>query len=197
MKKLAVGLALFLTLATPCLQADEGEGYDGGRRGFTVGFGPIGNIYVIDTLPIMDPGIGGYVYFDYRFHPQVAFETSFFVSSQDADNVSKADGNILLLGIPAFDIKLYFRDGEPRWDPYASTGIGVYILTEGNVSNSTGGAGIGAQVSLGFDYYLNSLISLGFQGAFRSVGVITNFGTPSASTAIFPYSLQGNVAFHF
>ncbi|MDO8462189.1 MAG: outer membrane beta-barrel protein [Deltaproteobacteria bacterium] len=188
------GLLMFLCFTQPAIAGDDDNG---DRRGFTVGFGPIGNFYLIDTTPIMDPGIGGYVYFDYRFHPQVAFETSFFISSQDGTNISKGDGNILLLGIPTFDIKLYFREGNPSFDPYATTGIGVYILTEGTVANSTGGAGMGAQVGLGFDYYLTSMISLGMQGTFRSVSVISDFGTPSKSAAIFPYSVHGNVSFHF
>ena len=86
---------------------------------------------------------------------------------------------------------------DPRFDPYAAVGVGLYWLTEGSVGNSTGGLGLGAQLGLGFDFYITDTISTGFQGMFRSIGLITNFGTPSASTAIFPFSLQGNVAFHF
>jgi len=167
------------------------------RQGFAIGLGPVGNIYLIDTLPIMDPGIGGHVFFNYRFAQQFAFETSFLVTTQSGANVSKGDNGILFLGMPTFDLKYYFRKNDPRFDPFAAIGLGLYWLTEGSTGNSTGGLGLGAQLGLGFDYYVTDVISLGFEGMFRSIGLITNFGTPSASTAIFPFSLQGNVAFHF
>lgn len=167
------------------------------RQGFSVGAGPMGNIYLIDTIPIMDPGVGGHAFFQYRFLDQIAFETSFFITSQDGTNVSSADRGILFLGMPTLDFKFYFLKNDPRFDPFVSTGLGMYWLTEGSINNSTGGMGLGAQIGLGFDFYVAENISLGFSGVFRSIGLITNLGTPSASTAIFPYSLQGNVAFHF
>ena len=190
MRKTAWILSLCLL---PCFVPGLSEA----RQGFAIGLGPIGNIYLIDTLPVMDPGIGGHVFFNYRFHEQVAFEASFFMTAQDGTNVSNGDNGILFLGMPTFDVKLYFLKDDPRFDPYAATGIGVYWLTEGSVGDSTGGIGLGAQLGLGFDYYLSDQISLGFEGVFRSIGLITNLGTPSLSTALFPYSLLGNVAFHF
>ena len=167
------------------------------RQGFAVGMGPIGNIYLIDTIPIMDPGVGGHVFFNYRFGDQFAFETSFIVTSQDGTNVSAGDNGMLFMGMPAFDFKYYFLKNDPRFDPFAAVGVGLYWLTEGSAGNSTGGMGLGAQIGVGSDFYITDVISLGFEGIFRSIGLITNFGTPSASTAIFPFSLQGNVAFHF
>lgn len=172
-----------------------------GRQGFTIGLGPVGNIFLIDTIPILDPGIGGSMFFQYRFHEQVAFETTFLLSAQDGDGTpataANDDTGILFLGMPVFDIKLYLLSGDSRWDPYLATGLGMYWLTEGRLGNSTGGVGLGSQIGVGFDYFLTEIVSFGFQGVFRSVAVITNLGTPSGSTAIFPYSLMGNVAFHF
>ena len=192
---------LFLLSLNPVAGAHEDD--DGGysstpssRRGFAVGLGPIGNIYLIDTRPVLDPGIGGHFFMDYRFHSNVAFETSFFIANQDGDDVDSAERNILLLGMPTFNLKYYFLNHD-RWDPFFSTGVGLYFLTEGTVENDKGGVGFGSQLGIGFDYYLARLISLGFTGTFRSVAVITNFKTPSDSTAIFPYSLEGNIAFHF
>lgn len=167
------------------------------RQGFAVGMGPVGNIYLIDTIPVMDPGVGGHFFFDYRFQEQIAFETTFMISTQSGTNVSSGDNGILFLGMPTMDVKFYLLKNDPRFDPFVSTGVGVYWLTEGNISNATGGVGLGAQIGVGFDYYLTDPISVGFMGVFRSIGLITNFGTPSASTAIFPYSLMGNIAFHF
>jgi hypothetical protein len=167
------------------------------RQGFAVGVGPAGNIYLIDTVPVMDPGIGGHVFFDYRFAEQFSFTTSFLITTQNGTNVSKGDNGMLFLGMPTFDFKYYFLKNDPKFDPYAAVGVGLYWLTEGSVGNSTGGVGLGAQLGLGFDYYFTDVVSAGFEGLFRSIGLITNFGTPSASTAIFPFSLLGNVAFHF
>ncbi len=181
-------LSVFLSLPSSKVEA---------RQGFSIGLGPAGNIFLIDTIPVMDPGFGGHVFFDYRFHPQLAFSTSFLITTQDGGNVSSGDNGILFLGMPTFDLKYYFLQNDPRFDPFVSAGLGLYWLTEGSIGNSSGGLGLGAQLGVGFDFYLSDRVSLGFQGAFRSIGLITNFGTPSASTAIFPYSLLGNVAFHF
>ncbi|MDO8644932.1 MAG: outer membrane beta-barrel protein [bacterium] len=200
MKKISLALFLLVVLAAPLLRADDDyggyESSSSNRRGFSVGFGPIGNIFLIDTLPIMDPGIGGHVFFDYRFHQNVAFETSFFISNQEGANVSKPDGSILLLGMPTFDIKYYYLN-HSKWDPYFSTGVGFYMITEGDSENSTGGVGLGAQLGVGLDYRLTELVSFGLQGTFRSISFISSTGTPSNSRAVFPYSLQANVAFHF
>jgi len=172
-----------------------------GRQGFSIALGPVGNIFLIDTVPVMDPGVGGHMSFQYRFHEQVAFETTFLMSTQDGDSTPATsaadDTGILFLGMPVMDIKLYLLSGDPRWDPYLATGLGMYWLTEGSLGNSTGGVGLGSQIGVGFDYYLGEIVSLGFQGVFRSIALITNLGTPSGSAAIFPYSLMGNVAFHF
>jgi len=167
------------------------------RQGFAVGLGPAGNIFLIDTVPVLDPGFGGHVFFNYRFAEQFAFETSFMITTQNGTNVSSGDNGILFMGMPTFDLKYYFLKNDPKFDPYAGVGIGLYWLTEGSRGDSTGGFGLGAQIDVGFDYYLTDVISLGFEGVFRSIGLITNFGTPSASTSLFPYTLLGNIAFHF
>ncbi|MBI2067618.1 MAG: hypothetical protein HYW02_03775 [Deltaproteobacteria bacterium] len=172
------------------------------RQGFSIGLGPIGNIFLVDTIPVLDPGIGGHMFFQYRFHEQVAFQTSFLMTTQDGDedpnSAGKNDTGILFLGMPVMDIKFYLLQGEPRFDPYLGTGLGIYWLTEGRFqANNTGGVGLGTQIDVGFDYYLTEIISFGFEGVFRSVALITDLGTPSASGAEFPYSLTGNVAFHF
>ncbi len=188
MKKIALFVLLGVGLSSPAW----------GRQGFTVGMGPVGNIYLIDTVPILDPGVGGFMFFQYRFHEQVAFETSFMLNVQDGQTrTGQEDVGILFLGMPIFDVKFFLRQGDPRFDPYFATGLGMYWLTEGSRGNDTGGTGLGGQFGLGFDYYLNDIISLGFQGVFRSIALITDFGTPSQSTAVFPYSLMGSLAFHF
>ncbi len=167
------------------------------RRGFAVGMGPVGNVYVIDTVPVMDPGIGGYTFFQYRFLEQLAFQAGFMITTQGGSSVSANDDSILFLGMPTIDLKYYFLTGDSAFDPFISLGTGFYILTEGDVSNNSGGVGIGANLGVGVDYYVTQTISVGFEGVFRSIGIISDLGTPSNSTAIFPYSLMANVAFHF
>ncbi len=167
------------------------------RRGFSVGLGPVGNIFLIDTIPVLDPGIGGYTFFQYRFAEQFAFQTGFFITRQSGTNVSSGDSGILLLGMPTLDLKFFFLTGEPRIDPFISLGTGMYFLTEGSISDDTGGIGVGTNLGIGFDYYVTEIVSLGFEGVFRTIGIISDFGTPSRSSALFPYSLMANVAFHF
>ena len=77
-KKILLLLTFFSLLTLNSAQA---------RQGFAVGLGPVGNIFLIDTIPVLDPGVGGHVYFNYRFAEQVAFETTFLISSQDGTNV--------------------------------------------------------------------------------------------------------------
>lgn len=189
-KRLAFFIFCVMTVGAFSLHAQD-------RRGFAVGMGPVGNIYLIDTIPIMDPGIGGYTFFQYRFAEQLAFQAGFMITTQGGANVSANDDSILFLGMPTLDLKFYFLSGQPDLDPFVSLGTGFYILTEGDVSNNSGGVGVGANLGVGLDYYITSVISLGFEGVFRTIGIISDLGTPSNSTAIFPYSLMGNVAFHF
>ena len=188
---------LFLILTLLTLASSMASRSAEARQGFAIGMGPVGNIFLVDTIPIIDPGIGGPMFFNYRFAEQLAFQTGFMLTSQDGTNVSNGDNGILFLGMPTVDLKYYFLKNDPKFDPYISTGLGLYWLTEGSRGDSTGGLGMGAQIGVGFDFYIADAVSLGFDGVFRSIGLITNLSTPSASTAIFPYSLMGNVAFHF
>jgi hypothetical protein len=168
------------------------------RRGFAIGLGPVGNIFVIDTAPIMDPGVGGYTYFQYRFEEQLAFQANFMITTQDGDDSSgNSDSGVLFLGMPTIDLKFFLFRDNAQWDPYISLGTGLYILTEGSRNNGTGGVGMGASIGIGTDYYISPAISVGVEGVFRTIGIITDLDTPSGSAAIFPYGLNANIAFHF
>lgn len=167
------------------------------RRGFGVALGPMANFYMVGTIPVMHPGIGAFTSFQYRFAEQIAFESAFMMTSQKGRQASSGDDGILLLGMPTFNLKFYFMQNDPKFDPFATIGIGLYILTEGSTQNNSGGAGLGSELGLGFDYFLSETFSLGLSTVFRSLAVIRDFATPSNSTAIFPFSLMGHVAFHF
>jgi len=164
---------------------------------YAVGVGPVGNIFVVDSSPELDPGIGGYIYFDYRWSPQFSTQFSFIVTTQDGAGISKGDDSILFFGVPSFDLKFYFLSGDSRWDPYGLIGIGFYFLSEGSTNNGTTAFGIGADVGLGVDYYLTEKFSLGLTAEFRSIGLIDSIGGDHNGTAEFPLSLMANVAFHW
>lgn len=164
---------------------------------YSIGLGPVGNIYVVDSRPELDPGVGGYVYFDYRWSPQFSTQFGVIVTTQDGTGISNGDNGIEFLGIPTFDLKFYLMSEPSRWDPYGLIGMGVYAITEGSASNGTVAVGIGANLGLGTDYYVTERFSIGLAAVFRSIGLIDSVSGSNNGTALFPFSMMGNVAYHF
>ncbi len=157
------------------------------------GFGG-GNFQIINTFPQLDIGAGGGIAFEYRFNQRWGLQTSLSVFTHDGRGPEKGDQDILLLNVPSVDLKFYILREEHRFDPYLSAGLGLNILTGGTVSNNSGGAGIGAQLGLGADYYLNDSFSLGVGTQFRTAGIIR--GSNQSSALIFMSAL-GNFTYHF
>lgn len=164
---------------------------------FTVGLGPVGNIYAVDSNPELDPGVGGYVYFDYRWSPQFSTQFGVIVTTQDGTGITSGDDGIEFLGIPTFDLKFYILSNPSRWDPYGLIGMGVYAISEGTQKNGTVAVGIGADLGLGCDFYVSERLSIGMATIFRSIGLIESVDGPNNGTALFPISLLGNIAYHF
>ena len=164
---------------------------------FTVGIGPLGNIYVVDGSPDLKSGVGGYLYFDYRWSPQLSTQFSVLVTTQDGKGADSGDNGIEFLGIPTIDFKYYVLSSESHWDPYLMIGIGVYGVSEGSRDNGTFAIGYGANAGLGCDYYLTEKWSLGLTSSFRGIALIDSTKSGPNGKAIFPFSLTGNVAFHF
>lgn len=164
---------------------------------YTVGLGPVGNIFVVDSSPELDPGVGGYVYFDYRWSPQFSTQFGILVTTEDGTGISRGDNGIEFLGIPTFDLKFYIFSAESRWDPYGLIGIGFYAVTEGSNSNGTVAVGIGADIGLGCDFYISEKFSVGMSAVFRSIGLIDSIGGDRNGTSLFPLSLMANVAYHW
>ncbi len=192
MKKIfATAIALAITLACTNAFASSAAG------NFSVGLGPVGNVYVVDTNPELDPGVGGYIYFDYRWSPQFSTQVGVLVTTQDGTGISNGDNGIEFLGIPTFDLKFYILSEPSRWDPYGLIGMGVYATTEGSVDNGTWAIGIGANLGLGTDFYITEKWSVGLVAIFRSIGLITSTSGSNNGTALFPFSMMGNVAYHF
>lgn len=201
MKKLAIMLlavAIFFTASTALADDDDkGSKSSSAAGNFTIGLGPVGNVFIVDTLPELDPGVGGYLYFDYRWSPQFSTQFGVLVTTEDGTGRSNGDNGIEFLGIPTFDLKFYILSNPSRWDPYGLIGIGVYAITEGSADNGTKAVGVGANVGLGFDYYVSERFSIGLAAVFRSIGLIDSTGPGNNGTASFPFSMMGNMAYHF
>ena len=193
MKRL-IALAFVMTVM---LAATGASAQTSAAGNFSVGLGPVGNVYVVDSNPDLDPGVGGYVYFDYRWSPQFSTQVSVIVTTQDGTGISAGDGGIEFLGIPTFDLKFYLFNEPSRWDPYGLIGVGIFAVTEGSVNNGTWALGVGADLGLGTDFYITEKWSVGLQFVFRSIGLIDSTGGGNNSTALFPFSMMGNVAYHF
>lgn len=168
-----------------------------GGGNFTVGLGPMGNIFVVDSNPELGMGIGGHVFFDYRWSPQFSTQFGVMVTTEDGKGRSSGDNGIVLMGIPTFDLKFYVLSNPSRWDPYGLIGMGFYAVMEGSQDNGTQAFGIGANLGIGTDFYLSEKFSLGVAAIFRSIGLIDSVKSGSNGTALFPVSLMGNVAYHF
>ncbi|MBI4412297.1 MAG: outer membrane beta-barrel protein [Deltaproteobacteria bacterium] len=169
-------------------------------KNMTIGIMAMGNIQLIDTIPDIDPGPGGGVYFDYRFNQRFSITIDAWATTHGGNGPSNGDEGIEFLGIPTFTIKLYFMDDEGnKWDPFAGLGLGVFALSEGSVENSTNGIGLGGQLEVGFDYHFTNVISAGFSGVFRSAAIITSLENTGGnnSSGMIPFSLVGRVGFHF
>lgn len=158
---------------------------------YTIGIGPVGNVYVTDRRPEMDPGVGAIVFFDYRWSPELSTTAAVMMLAQDGNGQDAGQNNIVFMGIPTFDVKYYWITNPSRWDPFASAGIGYYVVTHGSRGRGLASA-LGAQLGVGFDYYITSRLSFGVTGNFRSIALLG-----SGSTGSFPLSFDGRFGFHF
>jgi hypothetical protein len=188
-------LIAFISFAAILFTAELQAKTAGGN--FAVGLGPMGNVYVVDSNPELDLGVGGYVFFDYRWSPQFSTQFGVAVTTQDGKGISSGDDHIEFLGIPTFDLKFYILREPTRWDPYGLIGMGVYAVTEGSNKNGTTAVGIGADLGLGTDFYITEQFSVGLAAIFRSIGLIDSTSGSNNGTALFPFSMMGNVAYHF
>lgn len=164
------------------------------RQGWAVGATGMGNFFLTDSTPNLSIGPGGGIFFDYRFNQRWAIETNLFVSTHDGRENSSGDNGILLLGVPTAELKFYLRGQESRIDPYLSAGLGVFVLTEGNVDNNTGGVGMGGLFGIGADFYVLERLSLGLAAKFRPIAIIQG---NSQSAGLINFGMIGNIAFHF
>ena len=163
----------------------------------TIGGNIYGSIQLADTLPVVDPGIGGGMFFDYRFNDRFSLMIESFFTSQDGAGRSKGEGTIYFVSTPDLTFKVYILKGQPRIEPYIGIGVGFYWLTEGSASNNTGGFGIGAQVEAGVEYSLTDNLMLGAGGTYRSVGILNSLSGNANATTYMPYTLFGRIGYRF
>jgi hypothetical protein len=157
------------------------------------GFGG-GNFQIVNTFPDLDLGAGGGIAFEYRFNQHWGLQTSLSVFDHNGSGAQKGDNGILVLNVPSIDLKYYLLGDEKRIDPFLRAGLGLTVLTGGNVSNNSGGAGMAAQIGIGSDFYLNDAFSLGVEVQFKTAGIIR--GNSQSSAMIF-LPVLGNFTYHF
>lgn len=182
-------ITLFLLFFSSTVMAQKQPASQSGN--YTIGLGPVGNFYLSSRRPEMSPGIGAQIYFDYRWSPELSTTATVMMLSQNGNGQDSGEKNIIFMGIPTFDIKYYFSRNPSRWDPFASVGLGYYVVTNGQKDRGWA-HGLGAQLGGGVDYYITQRFSVGFVTQFRSVALLRN-----GATGTFPISLMGQAGFHF
>lgn len=163
----------------------------------TIGGTIYGSIQLVDTLPVLSPGIGGGMFFDYRFNDRFGVILESFFTTQNGSGRSKGEGSVEFLAIPAATFKLFILNNRPVFDPYIGLGVGLYGLTEGSAANSTGGFGMGAQIEVGVEYSLADNLMLAVGGTYRSIGIINSLSGNANATTYMPYHLFGRIGYRF
>lgn len=164
------------------------------REGWSVGLQGMGNFFLTDSDPDLKVGPGGGIAVDYRFNQRWSIEADLFVSFHDGGGISSGDNGMLLLGVPTVELKFYPRSQESTVEPYVFAGLGIYVLTEGDIDDNSGGVGVGGNLGAGVDFYVVNRLSLGFAVKFRPIALIQG-GNNSA--ALIDLGLVGNIAWHF
>lgn len=184
-------------ICAAALLATVGLAQPSHAENFSVTAGAMGNIYVVDARPQLDPGVGGYFAFDYRWAPEVSTTFSVLVTSQNGTGISTGNNNILVFGLPTIDFKYYPIPEASHFDPFVLAGLGFYLVSDGSGGNGTQAAGMGAQAGLGCDFYFTQKISFQTLAVFRSIALIDAMSGSNNGTSIFPFSLQGGLSYHF
>ncbi|MBI2343546.1 MAG: hypothetical protein HYV02_04360 [Deltaproteobacteria bacterium] len=178
---------LHLSCFTPALGTAENMSF---------GVGATGNFFLIEGHPQLDPGIGGHVYFDYRFAQHLSAQFLFGVEMQDGSGPNAGDGDIIFFTMPSVLLKYYFLPSAGRIDPFAAIGIGLHLTSEGSRGDGTKAFGFGATAGLGLDCYFTPALSAYAVGTFNSIGMIDSFGSNNGK-GLFPVTARGGLAFHF
>jgi len=170
--------------------------YDG-YSNKTIGVNVYGSVPLVDTNPILELGIGGGMFFDYRFNERFGIQLESFFTTQDGKGTSAAEGSIEFVAIPAATFKIFILSELERIDPYFGVGIGFYWLTEGSIANNSAGFGLGAQIEVGLEFLVAQNLMMGVGGTYRSVGLINTLSGTANATTYMPYTLFGRIGYKF
>lgn len=192
MKHKILKLLAFLFIFCMVSASSFAQGYNK-----TIGASVYGSIQLVDTLPVVDTGVGGGLFFDYRFNDRFSIMVESYFTSQSGTGRSNGEGNIIALAVPAVTLKLFILNNATTIDPYFGIGVGLYALTEGNASNNTGGFGLGAQIETGLEINIAENLMVGVGGTFRSVGLINSFSGNANATTYMPYTLFGRLGYRW
>lgn len=196
MKGFFLKVLLFLVLLAVFVPNARAQDYV--SQGYkTVGGSIYGSIQLVDTLPVVDLGIGGGLFFDYRFNDRFSLMVEGYFTSQDGTGRSLGEGSIWAMAVPAVTLKIFILNNMPRLDPYFGIGVGLYALTEGNVDNTTSGVGLGAQVETGVEFTVAENLILAVGGTYRSVGLINSLSGSANATTYMPYTLFGRIGYRW
>ena len=195
--KTKIQLIIFVLLIAVTGVAHANDGSSVAAYNRTFGGTIFGSVQLADTFPLVDPGIGGGVFFDYRFNNRFSVALEAFGITQDGDRASQAEGSIEFLGIPTATVKLYFLGAQSKFDPYIGVGLGFYLLTEGDVENNSFGVGLGAQIETGIDYLVTDTLVFSVGGTYRSVGLLNSLSAPANASTYMPYTLFGRIGYKF
>lgn len=188
----SVIFCLFLSVPTASAQY-----YESSSLPHTVGATVYGSFQLVETDPLVSPGIGGGLYWDYRANDRFSLQLEAFVITQDGRDSSSGEGSIEFFGMPTTTFKLYVMGKQYRFDPYIGAGVGFYWLTEGSAGDDSGGLGLGAQIELGVDYHLHDNLVVTAGGTYRSIGLINSLDGANNAGVYMPYTLFGRIGYRF
>lgn len=162
----------------------------------SIGVGSAGLFHFIEGNPQLDPGLGGHVYFDYRFAQQVSTQVTVRVTTQQGRGTNAGDRDVLYFALPTVAFKYYFLESSQRVDPYAQLGVGLHMTSEGSRADGTMAFGFGGNAGVGLDFYVTPSFSLNAAATFDSIGMVGSTGANNGA-GLFPLTAVGGLAYHF
>ncbi len=192
LKSLSLVLLAIILLVTPTANAQEGAFYSR-----TVGLSLLGSLTPVSTLPEVGFGIGAGIFFDYRFNERFSLENEAFFTTQDGSGRSVNENSLRFFAIPATTVKLYILS-QSKIEPYIGLGVGIYGLSEGDVTtNDSGGFGLGAHLKAGVEYALADNFMAGLGLTYRSVGIISSLGNNANASTFMPIMISATAGYRF
>jgi hypothetical protein len=199
---------LALTLMAPGAFAHTGAGaadkptasfLDPDREELTLTLGFLGNFVAPEAgnelNDVLEMGGGAEIGVGLRANPYLGFELNGFLTMHQSQHPAfKAAALAGLTG----DALLYIMPEAQRIEPYALVGLGLYFMSDDDLSSPL--EGIGVQVGLGLRIRLNPAVSLAARALYRGAYLDNRnsrvFDMPGESAFISMLSIQGHLIIH-